>query len=52
MKARKVIVTIELETDITIAELKEKGNWGHFKSVSKSIKIEQIHVNVIKKGKK
>lgn len=50
MKTRKVIVTMELETDMTIKELSNKDYWEVYATCG-SFQIKKIQVNVVK-GKK
>lgn len=54
MKVRKVMVSIEVETDAKMADLKEPGNWEFADNFSwKVFRVQQIQVNVVKgEGKK
>ncbi len=47
MKPRRVIVTIEVESDLTIKDLRRLDIW---ECVS-SLKVIQVQANCIKKGK-
>lgn len=55
MKTRKVFVTLELETDIPIGELRSAIFWEtatrHISPVAK-LKVLQAQANVVKKDKK
>ena len=55
MKQRKVIVTIECETDAPVKELRKKYNWMaycHDRHYYYRFFVNQIQVNVIKAASK
>lgn len=60
MKTRRVMVTLELETDATIAELRDREVWVAPDGVldasrvifGDSTRVIQVQANVIKPGKK
>ena len=47
MKARKVVVTFEIVTDVKLSELKKFTNWD-FEAGYGFLDIKQIQANVIK----
>ena len=52
MKPRKVVVIMEVLTDIPIKALKELGNWRFILKLGEYYKIQQIQVNVVKQKQK
>lgn len=48
MKTRKVIVTMELETDMSIKALTNKESWACYADRGSLQQINQIQVNVVK----
>lgn len=48
MKPRRVIITLEVETDAPISELREKGKFNIY-HIQFGIRIMQVQANVIKK---
>jgi len=54
MKTRKVVVTVELETNLPIAILRNKDTWDKLGDVLENYDIAeiiQVQANVIKEGK-
>ena len=55
MKARKVIVTLEIETSQTLGELRDKESWHNAITCGFAMDdtqiVHQVQVNVIKKDK-
>lgn len=47
MKPRRVVITLEAETDIPLKEIKHLDEWAWFRS----IKALQVQANIIKKEK-
>jgi hypothetical protein len=57
MKPRRVIVTLELTTDIPLKDLRSADVWHDLmcqlhEDLGKDVEVEQVQVNVIKDKKK
>lgn len=52
MKPRKVIITLEVESDISIKDLRSKGWWLDALNSLGNLRIIQAQANVIEEGKK
>lgn len=50
MKPRKVVLTMELETDAKLSDLRDKMQWI-FPDGSKTMILKQIQANVVKDEK-
>jgi len=48
LRPRRVLVTLEIETDITLSRLKAKVAWSHDDALNgRVLEVEQIQTNVI-----